>query len=54
MTIETKEKETIEPKFRNPDDMTEEELTDPDYSLKRLAKDYGVHLLTCSKCHHCR
>ena len=45
---------SLEPKFRNPDEMTVEELTDPDYRLKQLMKDNGVQPLTCSKCHHCR
>jgi len=46
-----------EPKFRNPDDMTIEELTDPDYAKKQIMRLFGngdVDLLTCSKCHHCR
>ena len=46
------------PKFRNPDDMTIEELTDPDYAKKQIMRLFGngkdVDLLTCSKCHHCR
>ena len=58
MTVATKEKtktpEKIKPKFRNPDDMTEEELTDPDYRLKQLMKQNDTDPLTCSKCHHCR
>ena len=50
----TEIKEKIEPKFRNPKDMTEEELTDPDYALKQLEKLSGGRLsITCSKCHHC-
>lgn len=54
MVIEVKEKGKIEPKFRNPDDMSEAELTDPDYRLKQLMKQNGTHSMTCSKCHHCR
>lgn len=56
MTIAIKEKTTekVKPKFRNPDDMTEEELTDPDYRLKQLMKQNGAHPAVCSKCHHCR
>jgi len=58
MATETKRKEKSvieEPKFRNPGDMIEEELTDPDYRLKQLAKLSGGKLnITCSKCHHCR
>lgn len=54
MATEIKEKEKVEPKFRNPDEMTEEELTDPDYWLKRLMKQNRDYPMTCSKCHHCR
>lgn len=43
-----------DPKFRNPEEMTIEELTDPDYRLKQLMKENGAYPLTCSKCHHCR
>ena len=45
------------PSFRDPATMTPEELNDPDYAKKRLAKDFGnddIDILTCSKCHHCR
>ena len=40
-------------KFRNPSDLSEAQLTDPDYSLKQL---FGGNLdrQVCSKCHHCR
>ncbi len=45
----------IEPKFRNPEDLPPESLTDPDYHLKQLAKlNVGKLDITCSKCHHCR
>lgn len=57
MVTEVEGKEKIEPKFRNPKTMTEEELTDPDYALKQLAKQYGLNpdeVIVCSKCHHCR
>jgi len=56
MAVEVKEKTTgkVGPKFRNPGDMTEEELTDPDYRLKQLMKQNGASPMTCSKCHHCR
>jgi len=60
MATEVKEKVRknyldIEPKFRDPETMTEEELTDPDYALKQLGKLNGGKLsITCSKCHHCR
>lgn len=54
--VKPEPKEKLEkPKFRNPDEMTEEELTDPDYALKQLVKLSGGKMtLTCSKCHHCR
>ena len=42
-----------QPKFRDPSTMTKEELSDPDYRLKRIfGADIDVHI--CSKCHHCR
>ena len=44
-----------EPKFRNPRELSPEQLTDPDYALKQLEKLNGGKLsITCSKCHHCR
>lgn len=52
-----KEKVTTEPKFRDVSELTEEQLTDPDYRLKQLAKEAGMsekEMLVCSKCHHCR
>jgi len=43
------------PKFRDESELTEEQLTDPDYRLKQLAKlSDGKFSITCSKCHHCR
>ena len=48
-------KEIAKPKFRDPSELTEEQLTDPDYRLKQLGKLNGGKLsITCSKCHHCR
>jgi len=45
----------ITPKFLDPSELTEEQLTDPDYALKELEKLNGGRLnVTCSKCHHCR
>ena len=42
-------------KFRDESELTEAQLTDPDYHLKQLAKlSGGKFSLTCSKCHHCR
>lgn len=44
-----------EPKFRDPSELSPEQLTDPDYALKELEKLSGGKLsITCSKCHHCR
>ena len=46
-----------EPKFIDPSKLTLEQLTDPDYSLKKIAKEAGIpesQMLVCSKCHHCR
>ena len=58
MVIETqpKEKSVIEkPKFRDPSELSHEQLTDPDYALKQLTKlSGGKFPITCSKCHHCR
>lgn len=43
------------PKFRNSSELTTEQLTDPDFRLKQLAKmNKGKPAITCSKCHHCR
>lgn len=55
--LEAKEKVVKEPKFIDPSELTEEQLTDPDYSLKQIAKLAGVdeqQILICSRCHHCR
>jgi len=47
--------EVIEPKFRDPDTLSTEQMTDPDYALKQLEKlNKGRLSITCSKCHHCR
>jgi len=47
--------ERTEPKFRNPKELSPEQLTDPGYALKQLEKLNGGKLsITCSKCHHCR
>jgi len=43
------------PKFRDPNRLSSEQLTDPDYALKQIEKLNGGRLsITCSKCHHCR
>lgn len=40
--------------FRPESEITEE-MRNPDYALKQLAKlNNGKYLITCSKCHHCR
>jgi len=50
-----KELSSIKPKFRNPDELPPEALTDPDYAIKQLENLNGSKLETlCSKCHHCR
>jgi len=59
MVIETavKEEKKVQPKFRDPSELTDEQLTDPDYSKKKIARDFGISeqvMLMCSKCHHCR
>ena len=54
-TLTEKQKNLINsPSFRDPETMTVEQLTDPDYALKQIMKSNGAHPLTCSKCHHCR
>ena len=43
------------PVFRDRCLLSNEELTDPDFGMKQLAKlNGGRYELTCSKCHHCR
>ena len=45
------------PKFMDVSELTYEQLTDPDYSLRQLVRDAGIDetkMLICSKCHHCR
>jgi len=47
--------EAIRPMFRDPSELSPEQLTDPHYALKELEKLNGGKLnITCSKCHHCR
>lgn len=59
-TLEEKKLKTLEAvayKFRDESELTEEELTDPDFAKKRLAREFGngdIDIITCSKCHHCR
>jgi len=48
-------KKEYKPRFLKPDELSVEQLTDPDYSKKQLRKLNGGRLEnTCSKCHHCR
>jgi len=47
-------KKAYEPRFLNPDELSVEQSTDPDYALKQLEKLNGGKLeITCSRCHHC-
>lgn len=47
-------KEELKPKFRSPNELTIEQLTDPDYRLNQIMKQNGSNPAICSKCHHCR
>ena len=50
-----KVKDLRRPKFRKVSELTNDELTDPDFRIKQLEKLNKVRLpITCSKCHHCR
>ena len=50
-----KKEASRKPKFRDPNELSYEQLTDPDYALKQLIKlSSGKISITCSKCHHCR
>jgi hypothetical protein len=45
----------FKPKFRDENELSFEERTDPDYRLRQLAQYYRGKLpITCSRCHHCR
>lgn len=45
----------IKPQFRNPNELSQEQLTDPDYAIKQIERlNGGRFSITCSKCHHCR
>ena len=53
--VVTKKGASQKPKFRDPNELSHEQLTDPDYALKQLVKRSGGRAsITCSKCHHCR
>lgn len=50
-----KVKNSRRPRFREVSELTNEQLNDPDFRLKQLAKmNKGRPAITCSKCHHCR
>ena len=50
-----KVKDARKPKFRKVSELTNEELTDPDFRKKQLEiLNNGKPEITCSKCHHCR
>ena len=59
-TLEEKKERTMKGvayKFRDESELTEEQLSDPDYRIKTLAIEAGLDpnkMLICSKCHHCR
>lgn len=47
--------ERMKPQFRNIEELSHDQLADPDYRLKQLEKlNKGKLPITCSKCHHCR
>ena len=47
--------QTITPKFKDPTELSLEQLTDPDYAIKQLEQlNGGRFSITCSRCHHCR
>lgn len=53
----TEDKVVVEPRFRDASELTEAQLSDPDYRLKQIAREAGIpenKILICSKCHHCR
>jgi hypothetical protein len=39
--------------FRNMEELSSEQLNDPDFRIKQLEK-LNKFPITCSKCHHCR
>jgi hypothetical protein len=42
-------------RFINPNDLPPEALTDADYRIKMLERQFGnMNPVFCSKCHHCR
>lgn len=49
----------FKPKFRDPNTLSVEQLTDPDYGLKQIQKlsnklGSPIAADSCSRCHHCR
>jgi len=55
-TLEEKKTRALEAvayKFRDESELSEAQLTDPDYSAKQIfGRDLKAQV--CSKCHHCR
>ncbi len=51
--IKSRTKEEVAYKFRDERELSEAQLTDPDYGLKQI---FGAKWDSpvCSKCHHCR
>lgn len=48
-------KDFTQPKFIGKENLSEEQLNDPDYRLKWLQQNFGgINTISCSKCHHCR
>jgi hypothetical protein len=48
-------KENQSYRFIKPENLLPEMLTDPDYRLKYLQRQFGnMNPISCSKCHHCR
>jgi hypothetical protein len=46
---------SVTPKFIEPSKLSFEQLTDPDYAIKKLQQEFGMSLpIKCTMCHHCR
>lgn len=55
VTAESNVTQKMKPRFKNIGELTQEQLNDPDYSVKQLESLGGDKSpLICSKCHHCR
>ena len=45
----------FEPEFLDYKELSQEQLTDPDYSFRQLVRiSDGKLIIPCAKCHHCR